>query len=71
MWHRELKAAINKKQPVTIRLKDGEVRQGIPEQCTEYVKLRMDNGVVWIPTADIDHVSRLIQFQTKKDPAGL
>lgn len=71
MWHRELKVAISKKQPVTIRLKDGEVRQGVPEQCSDRLKLRMDNGVVWIPKADIEHVSRLIQIQPKKDPAGL
>lgn len=71
MWQRELKAAISNNQTVTIRLKDSEVMRGVPEQYTDRVKLRGDYGVVWIPTADIEHVSRLIQFQPKKDPAGL
>ncbi|CAM3813252.1 MULTISPECIES: hypothetical protein [Paenibacillus] len=70
MWQRDLKSAIKKKQLVTIRLKDGDVIHGIPEQFNDHVKLRRDYEVTWVPTAKIEHVNRLIQFQPKKDPAS-
>ncbi|SMF88106.1 hypothetical protein SAMN05661091_4119 [Paenibacillus uliginis N3/975] len=63
MWRKEILAAIEKKQSVTIRLMDGEILQGIAETCADRVKIRSDNGVVYIPILDIDHVSRLIQLR--------
>lgn len=70
MWNKELKIAIQKRQRITICLLDGVVIEGIPESCTDRVKLRNDNGVVYVPIADIEHVSRLIQLERKKDPAS-
>lgn len=67
---KEIKLAIQKQQQITIRLLDGEVIEGIPESCTDRVKLRSNNGVVYVPLADIEHVSRLIQLERKKDPAS-
>ncbi|WP_422657353.1 hypothetical protein ACK8P5_16525 [Paenibacillus sp. EC2-1] len=65
MWSKELNAAIKNIHSVTIRLLDGEVLQGIPENCSDRVKLRRNNGVIWVPVEDIKHVSRLLQM--KKD----
>ncbi|UNK20190.1 hypothetical protein MNQ98_09335 [Paenibacillus sp. N3/727] len=65
MWNKEIKVAIQKKQQLTIRLIDGEVHEGIPEACTDRVKLRNDNGVIYIPLADIKHVSRVIELKCK------
>lgn len=68
MWQKELNAAISNKQTVTVCLRNGEVIQGIPERCTDRIKLRKANGVVWVPLTDIQHVSRLIQFiDSRKD----
>lgn len=67
---KDIIAAIQKKQQITIKLYDGEILQGIPESCINRVKLRCDNGVVWVPVEDIKHVSRLISLESKKDPAS-
>lgn len=67
----EIKLAIQKGQQITIRLYDGEVIEGIPEACNERVKLRNENGVVYVPIEDIKHVSRLIQLERKNDPASI
>lgn len=71
MWQRELKAAISGQQPIIIRLKDGDVMHGVPESCTDRVKLRNNDGMIWVPIADIEHVGRLIPFQPKKDPTSI
>lgn len=65
---KEIKSAIQKKQIVTIRLINGEVLQGIPDDCTDRLKMRSVYGPVWVPLEEIDHVSRLIKFE-RKDPA--
>lgn len=67
---KEIKTAIEKKQIVAIRLINGEVLQGIPENCTDRLKMRSVHGPVWVPIEEIEHVCRLIQFQPKKDPAN-
>ena len=66
---KEIKSAIQKKQIVTIRINKGEVLQGIPDECTDRLKMRSVYGPVWVPLEEIDHVSRLIQLERKKDPA--
>lgn len=62
MIQKEIKLAIQKKQLVTLRLVDGEILKGIPEGCTDRVKLRNDQGVLYLPLNDVKHVSRLIEF---------
>ncbi|QCT03273.1 hypothetical protein E6C60_2561 [Paenibacillus algicola] len=58
------------RQQLTIRTNDGETLRGIPEACTDRVKLRNDHGIVHVPVADIEHVSRLIPLERKKDPSS-
>lgn len=64
MWTKEIKLAIHHQQTVTLLLTDGEVIQGIPESLTDRVKLRNDDGVIWIPVTDIKHINRLIQMRS-------
>ncbi|KZS48133.1 hypothetical protein AWU65_20470 [Paenibacillus glucanolyticus] len=66
---REIKIAINMQQSVYIRLTDGEAIQGVPESISDRVKIRQDQGTVWIPISDIDHVSRIVPLR-KKDPTS-
>lgn len=66
LWRKEIRMAMDKKQLIMIRLLDGETFEGIPESCTDRVKLRREDGVVWVPVEDIKHVNRLIQLERKK-----
>lgn len=70
MSKEEIKIAILKKQIVTIRLITGEVLQGIPDSCTDRVKMRSAYGAVWVPLEEIEHVCRIIQFERKTDSAS-
>ncbi|WP_422659135.1 hypothetical protein ACK8P5_00870 [Paenibacillus sp. EC2-1] len=63
MWRKEIQVAMNKKQSIIIRLLNGEILKGIPESLTERLKLRCEDGTVWVPVEDIKHVSRLIEFE--------
>ena len=62
---KEIKVAIQKKQVVTLHLIDGEVMQGIPESCTDRVKIRSEHGAAWVPVNDVIHVTRIICFPNK------
>ena len=70
VWKKEILMAIDKNQSIIIRLLDGETLQGIPESCTDRVKMRSVYGAVWVPLDEIEHVSRLIPLERKKDPAS-
>lgn len=67
MWDKELKIAIQKKQIVTVYLINGEALQGIPDSCTDRLKMRSAYGPVWVPLEEIKHVSRLIRIDGKKN----
>lgn len=71
MWDKELKIAIHKKQSVRVYLINGEVLQGLPDACTDRLKMRSVYGPVWVPLEEIKHVSRLIRLDVKKEPTGI
>lgn len=71
MWNKELKIAIREKQSVTVYLTNGEVLQGIPDSCTDLLKMRSVYGPVWVPLDEVKHVSRLIRLNIKKEPTGI
>jgi len=71
MWNKELKIAIREKQSVTVYLTNGEVLQGIPDSCTDRLKMRSVYGPVWVPLDEVKHVSRLIRLNIKKEPTGI
>lgn len=65
MWNIEIKTAIQKRQQITISLHNGEVLEGIPEVCTDRVKIWSLYGAAWVPLEEIKHVCRLIQLSSK------
>ena len=61
---RELKIAIEKGQVVSVHTKDGDVVVGTPEKCQMRAKLKLRNeqGIIYLPYEDLIHVMRLISF---------
>lgn len=60
----ELHKAVTGNQRVTVRLCDGGIITGMTEVSTdlERVKIRTDEGPMWVPYTDIEHVSRVINM---------
>ncbi|MBP1999774.1 hypothetical protein J2Z69_000793 [Paenibacillus shirakamiensis] len=62
---KEINLAIDRAQTIALKLEDGSSVNGLPTWAQESnrVKLRTDRGVIWIPIADIKHVTRIISFK--------
>lgn len=69
MVTKDIKLAIQKQQHVTLLLYNGVSLQGLPEDCTDRVRIRTETSITWIPIEDIKRVGRLIPFH-KKDPTS-
>ncbi|WP_339310877.1 hypothetical protein [Paenibacillus sp. FSL M7-0896] len=61
---KDLKTAIAKNQTLSIQTKDGNILMGIPKKTgmSAVVKITNEEGVVYVPIADIQHVTRIIKF---------
>jgi len=61
---KELHIAATSNQRVTIKLHGGEVITGVAEVCNDHerAKVRTSEGPVWVPYAEVKHVSRLINM---------
>ncbi|OAB34103.1 hypothetical protein [Paenibacillus glacialis] len=60
----ELRIAVASNQKVAVRLHNGEIITGVAEAFTasSRAKIRTKEGPTWVPFADIEHVSRVINM---------
>ncbi len=60
----ELRLAVASNQKVSIRLYNGEIINGVAEAFTtsNRAKIRTKEGSTWVPFADVEHVSRVINM---------
>ena len=60
----ELHKAIASNQKVAVRLHNGVIITGVAEAFTasSRAKIRTEEGPTWVPFADVEHVSRVINM---------
>ncbi|OAB39783.1 hypothetical protein [Paenibacillus glacialis] len=60
----ELRLAVASNQKVAVRLHNGEIITGVAEVFTtsNRAKIRTKEGPTWVPFADVEHVSRVINM---------
>ena len=60
----ELKAAIELQHNVILTLDDGTTITGLPSWGTnrDTVKIKADEGLVWVPIEEIAHVTRIVNY---------
>lgn len=60
----ELLLAVASNQKVAVKLYNGEIITGVAEAFTasSRAKIRTKEGSTWVPFADVEHVSRVINM---------
>lgn len=60
----ELLLAVASNQKVAVKLHNGEIITGVAEAFTasSRAKIRTKEGPTWVPFADVEHVSRVINM---------
>ncbi|GGH17478.1 hypothetical protein GCM10008013_12840 [Paenibacillus segetis] len=62
---RELKLAEKLGHDVVLTIMDGEIILGRPNWGTDpkRVQIKTNEGIIWIPVSEIEHVTRIIPFK--------